>query len=106
MIPYLGFKVRGEINVFTSVILGCAWREMCRHGRKSLFSTRVAVLSWKSSCFQWQRTIDRRMYDENEDLSDVEEIANIRGFSVEEKLVSDSYSSKFVHLMEGKGKVS
>lgn len=44
------------------------------------------------------------MYDENEDLSDVEEIANIRGFSVEEKLASDSYSATFVHLMEGKGK--
>uniref|UniRef100_A0A4W6CMG3 Lysine-specific demethylase 2B n=1 Tax=Lates calcarifer TaxID=8187 RepID=A0A4W6CMG3_LATCA len=48
------------------------------------------------------RSICRRMYDENEDLSDVEEIANIRGFSVEEKLVSDSYSANFVHLMEGK----
>ena len=44
------------------------------------------------------------MYDENEDLSDVEEIVNIRGFSVEEKLVSDSYSAQFVHLLEGKGK--
>uniref|UniRef100_A0A665VY72 [histone H3]-dimethyl-L-lysine(36) demethylase n=1 Tax=Echeneis naucrates TaxID=173247 RepID=A0A665VY72_ECHNA len=48
------------------------------------------------------RSICRRMYDENEDLSDVEEITNIRGFSVEEKLVSDSYSANFVHLMEGK----
>uniref|UniRef100_A0AAQ5XJC0 Lysine-specific demethylase 2B n=1 Tax=Amphiprion ocellaris TaxID=80972 RepID=A0AAQ5XJC0_AMPOC len=48
------------------------------------------------------RSICRRMYDENEDLSDVEEIANIRGFSVEEKLVSDSYSADFVHSMEGK----
>uniref|UniRef100_A0A8D0D1E4 Lysine-specific demethylase 2B n=1 Tax=Sander lucioperca TaxID=283035 RepID=A0A8D0D1E4_SANLU len=48
------------------------------------------------------RSICRRMYDENEDLSDVEEIANIRGFSVEEKLASDSYSSTFVHCMEGK----
>ncbi|XP_049908967.1 lysine-specific demethylase 2B isoform X3 [Epinephelus moara] len=48
------------------------------------------------------RSICRRMYDENEDLSDVEEIANIRGFSVEEKLVSDSYSAQFVLLMEGK----
>lgn len=46
------------------------------------------------------------MYDENEDLSDVEEIANIRGFSVEEKLVSDSYSAKYVHMLEGKGKVT
>lgn len=43
------------------------------------------------------------MYDENEDLSDVEEIANIRGFSVEEKLVSDSYSSEYVQYLEGKG---
>ncbi|XP_013859222.1 lysine (K)-specific demethylase 2Bb isoform X2 [Austrofundulus limnaeus] len=48
------------------------------------------------------RSICRRMYDENEDLSDVEEIVNIRGFSVEEKLVSDSYSADFVHIMEGK----
>uniref|UniRef100_A0AAQ5ZBZ6 Lysine-specific demethylase 2B n=1 Tax=Amphiprion ocellaris TaxID=80972 RepID=A0AAQ5ZBZ6_AMPOC len=47
-----------------------------------------------------------QMYDENEDLSDVEEIANIRGFSVEEKLVSDSYSADFVHSMEGKGKAT
>ncbi|XP_072227422.1 lysine (K)-specific demethylase 2Bb [Leuresthes tenuis] len=48
------------------------------------------------------RSICRRMYDENEDLSDVEEIANIRGFSVEEKLVSDSYCADFVQPMEGK----
>lgn len=44
------------------------------------------------------------MYDENEDLSDVEEIANIRGFSVEEKLVSDCYSATYVQCLEGKGK--
>uniref|UniRef100_A0A8D3BNA4 Lysine-specific demethylase 2B n=1 Tax=Scophthalmus maximus TaxID=52904 RepID=A0A8D3BNA4_SCOMX len=49
-----------------------------------------------------RRSICRRMYDENEDLSDVEEIANIRGFSVEEKLASDSYNANFVHSMEGK----
>ncbi|XP_017266184.1 lysine-specific demethylase 2B isoform X2 [Kryptolebias marmoratus] len=48
------------------------------------------------------RSICRRMYDENEDLSDVEEIANIRGFSVEEKLASDGYDADFVHIMEGK----
>lgn len=48
------------------------------------------------------RSICRRMYDENEDLSDVEEIVNIRGFSLEEKLVSDNYSAEFVHLLEGK----
>uniref|UniRef100_A0A672P3V7 Lysine-specific demethylase 2B n=1 Tax=Sinocyclocheilus grahami TaxID=75366 RepID=A0A672P3V7_SINGR len=43
-----------------------------------------------------------RMYDENEDLSDVEEITNIRGFSVEDKLESNSYNSEFVQYMEGK----
>uniref|UniRef100_A0A8C7Y1J7 Lysine-specific demethylase 2B n=1 Tax=Oryzias sinensis TaxID=183150 RepID=A0A8C7Y1J7_9TELE len=48
------------------------------------------------------RSICRRMYDENEDFSDVEEIENVRGFSVEEKLASDRYSADFVHLMEGK----
>ncbi|MEQ2315531.1 Lysine-specific demethylase 2B [Ameca splendens] len=48
------------------------------------------------------RSICRRMYDENEDLSDVEEIANIRGFSVEEKLSSDCYNSDFVQLMKGR----
>uniref|UniRef100_A0A8C2F8W8 Lysine-specific demethylase 2B n=1 Tax=Cyprinus carpio TaxID=7962 RepID=A0A8C2F8W8_CYPCA len=42
------------------------------------------------------------MYDENEDLSDVEEITNIRGFSVEDKLESNSYNSEFVQFMEGK----
>lgn len=46
------------------------------------------------------------MYDENEDLSDVEEIANIRGFSVEEKLVSDSYSAEYVQYLEGKGEAT
>uniref|UniRef100_A0A9J8CPT1 Lysine-specific demethylase 2B n=1 Tax=Cyprinus carpio carpio TaxID=630221 RepID=A0A9J8CPT1_CYPCA len=49
-----------------------------------------------------QRSICRRMYDENEDLSDVEEITNIRGFSVEDKLESNSYNSEFVQFMEGK----
>lgn len=44
------------------------------------------------------------MYDENDDLSDVEEIVNIRGFSVEEKLVSDSYGAKYVQFLEGRGK--
>lgn len=44
------------------------------------------------------------MYDENEDFSDVEEIENVRGFSVEEKLSSDRYTADYVHLMEGKGK--
>uniref|UniRef100_A0A669DE14 Lysine-specific demethylase 2B n=1 Tax=Oreochromis niloticus TaxID=8128 RepID=A0A669DE14_ORENI len=49
-----------------------------------------------------KRSISRTMYDENEDLSDVEEIVNIRGFSVEEKVLSDSYSADFVRVMEGK----
>lgn len=44
------------------------------------------------------------MYDENEDLSDVEEIVNIRGFSVEEKLASDGYGAKYVQFLEGRGK--
>ncbi|XP_062409812.1 lysine (K)-specific demethylase 2Bb isoform X1 [Sardina pilchardus] len=48
------------------------------------------------------RSICRRMYDENEDFSDVEEIANVRGFSLEEKLESDLYNSNFVHRMDGK----
>ncbi|XP_067289341.1 lysine (K)-specific demethylase 2Bb isoform X2 [Pseudorasbora parva] len=48
------------------------------------------------------RSICRRMYDENEDLSDVEEITNIRGFSVEDKLESNLYNSTFVQHMEGK----
>uniref|UniRef100_A0AAR2L9P3 [histone H3]-dimethyl-L-lysine(36) demethylase n=1 Tax=Pygocentrus nattereri TaxID=42514 RepID=A0AAR2L9P3_PYGNA len=43
-----------------------------------------------------------RMYDENEDLSDVEDIVNIRGFDLEDKLQSDRYNSSFVHFMEGK----
>lgn len=44
------------------------------------------------------------MYDENEDLSDVEEIVNIRGFSVEEKLVSGAYGAKYVQFLDGRGK--
>uniref|UniRef100_A0A8C7DUU8 Lysine-specific demethylase 2B n=1 Tax=Oncorhynchus kisutch TaxID=8019 RepID=A0A8C7DUU8_ONCKI len=48
------------------------------------------------------RSICRTMYDENEDFSDVEEIANVRGFNLEEKLVSDSYNTHFVQLMDGK----
>ncbi|KAI4897901.1 hypothetical protein NFI96_023114 [Prochilodus magdalenae] len=42
------------------------------------------------------------MYDENEDLSDVEDIVNIRGFDLEDKLQSDRYNNSFVHFMEGK----
>uniref|UniRef100_A0A8C7TQ45 Uncharacterized protein n=1 Tax=Oncorhynchus mykiss TaxID=8022 RepID=A0A8C7TQ45_ONCMY len=48
------------------------------------------------------RSICRTMYDENEDFSDVEEIANVRGFNLEEKLVSNSYNRHFVQLMDGK----
>ncbi|KAJ8346675.1 hypothetical protein SKAU_G00280760 [Synaphobranchus kaupii] len=50
------------------------------------------------------RSVCRRMYDENEDLSDVEEIANVRGFNLEEKLVNKSYNSNYVKYMDGKGK--
>lgn len=50
-----------------------------------------------------QRAIDRQRYDENEDLSDVEEIVSVRGFSLEEKLRSHLYQGDFVHAMEGKG---
>ena len=46
------------------------------------------------------------MYDENEDLSDVEDIVNIRGFDLEDKLQSDRYNNNFVHFMEGKGRSS
>uniref|UniRef100_A0A2K6ETD9 [histone H3]-dimethyl-L-lysine(36) demethylase n=1 Tax=Propithecus coquereli TaxID=379532 RepID=A0A2K6ETD9_PROCO len=49
-----------------------------------------------------QRPIDRQGYDENEDLSDVEEIVSVRGFSLEEKLRSQLYQGDFVHAMEGK----
>uniref|UniRef100_A0A4W4G029 [histone H3]-dimethyl-L-lysine(36) demethylase n=1 Tax=Electrophorus electricus TaxID=8005 RepID=A0A4W4G029_ELEEL len=53
--------------------------------------------------FLWeQRSIGRMMYDENEDLSDVEEIVNIRGFNVEEKLGSERYNSNLVRYMDGK----
>uniref|UniRef100_A0AAR2LIR4 [histone H3]-dimethyl-L-lysine(36) demethylase n=1 Tax=Pygocentrus nattereri TaxID=42514 RepID=A0AAR2LIR4_PYGNA len=53
-------------------------------------------------CLCAQRSVCRRMYDENEDLSDVEDIVNIRGFDLEDKLQSDRYNSSFVHFMEGK----
>ncbi|XP_036785127.1 lysine-specific demethylase 2B isoform X2 [Manis pentadactyla] len=48
------------------------------------------------------RPIDRQRYDENEDLSDVEEIVSVRGFSLEEKLRSQLYQGDFVRAMEGK----
>lgn len=46
------------------------------------------------------------MYDENEDFSDVEEIVNVRGFSLEEKLESQSYNHSFVQRMDGKGNLN
>lgn len=67
------------------------------------FPRMLQYCHWDPLGFKWQRSICRRMYDENEDLSDVEEITNIRGFSVEEKLISDNYCAKYVHLLEGKG---
>lgn len=50
-----------------------------------------------------QRSVGRQLYDENEDLSDVEEIVSIRGFNLEEKLRSKMYRGDFVRPMEGKG---
>uniref|UniRef100_A0A672UFM2 Uncharacterized protein n=1 Tax=Strigops habroptila TaxID=2489341 RepID=A0A672UFM2_STRHB len=50
-----------------------------------------------------KRSIGRRRYDENEDLSDVEEIVSIRSFNLEEKLKSKLYHGDFVHAMDGKG---
>nr|XP_038945405.1 lysine-specific demethylase 2B isoform X9 [Rattus norvegicus] len=55
-----------------------------------------------SLLLQSLRAIDRQRYDENEDLSDVEEIVSVRGFSLEEKLRSQLYQGDFVHAMEGK----
>lgn len=95
---FVQFQVWDEI-LFTSHTV-CLCTGLC-----DSVCTRVSVLSCKSSGFQWQRSICRRMYDENEDLSDVEEITNIRGFSVEEKLASDSYNANFVCQMEGKGNI-
>uniref|UniRef100_A0A803XNK8 Lysine demethylase 2B n=1 Tax=Meleagris gallopavo TaxID=9103 RepID=A0A803XNK8_MELGA len=47
-------------------------------------------------------TINRRRYDEHEDLSDVEEIVSVRSFNLEEKLKSKTYRGDFVHSMDGK----
>ncbi|KAK2504416.1 hypothetical protein MC885_008949 [Smutsia gigantea] len=59
-------------------------------------------MSWALWFGSPQRPIDRQRYDENEDLSDVEEIVSVRGFSLEEKLRSQLYQGDFVHAMEGK----
>ncbi|XP_042299749.1 lysine-specific demethylase 2B-like, partial [Sceloporus undulatus] len=47
------------------------------------------------------RPVGRRLYDENEDLSDVEEIVSVRGFSLEEKLRSPRFGARFVRPMQG-----
>ncbi|XP_055063729.2 lysine (K)-specific demethylase 2Bb isoform X2 [Misgurnus anguillicaudatus] len=60
------------------------------------------ILRDSTTLISQQRSICRRMYDENEDLSDVEEITNIRGFNVEDKLESHLYNSELVHYMDGK----
>lgn len=48
------------------------------------------------------RTISRTQYAENEDLSDVEDMVSIRGFSLEQKLSSNRYGGDFVQYMDGK----
>ncbi|KAG8456099.1 hypothetical protein GDO86_002048 [Hymenochirus boettgeri] len=48
------------------------------------------------------RCIDRTGYDENEDLSDVDEMVSIRCFNLEQKINSSSYQGDFVRYMEGK----
>ncbi|XP_031748498.1 lysine-specific demethylase 2B isoform X3 [Xenopus tropicalis] len=48
------------------------------------------------------RSIDRTRYAEHEDLSDVEDMVSIRGFSLEQKISSNSYRGDFVRYMEGK----
>lgn len=56
-----------------------------------------------STLFSPQRTISRTQYAENEDLSDVEDMVSIRGFSLEQKLSSNNYGGDFVQYMDGKG---
>ncbi|XP_073442081.1 lysine-specific demethylase 2B isoform X4 [Dendrobates tinctorius] len=47
------------------------------------------------------RTIGRTQYAEN-DLSDVEDMVSIRGFSLEQKLSSNNYRGDFVQYMDGR----
>ncbi|XP_018118737.1 lysine-specific demethylase 2B isoform X1 [Xenopus laevis] len=48
------------------------------------------------------RSIDRTRYAEHEDLSDVEDMVSIRGFSLEQKVSCNAYRGNFVRYMEGK----
>lgn len=104
-------KSAGDLTTVAKLGVQCMcekWRSCVhfnsRFATVPLLSLHAAVLSRRSSRFHRQRSICRRMYDENEDLSDVEEIVNIRGFSVEEKLASDGYGAKYVQFLEGRGK--
>uniref|UniRef100_A0A3B4ABK6 Uncharacterized protein n=1 Tax=Periophthalmus magnuspinnatus TaxID=409849 RepID=A0A3B4ABK6_9GOBI len=76
----------------TSTIATCKHTPRIKHNAQSTHSKHTHT-----------RSICRRMYDENDDPSDVEEMANIRGFSVEEKLTSEIYTSNFVQVMDGTG---
>ncbi|KAG8597697.1 hypothetical protein GDO81_002364 [Engystomops pustulosus] len=49
------------------------------------------------------RTIDRTQYAESEDLSDVDDMVSVRGFSLEQKLSSNNYRGDYVQSMDGKG---
>ncbi|XP_069816997.1 lysine-specific demethylase 2B isoform X4 [Dendropsophus ebraccatus] len=48
------------------------------------------------------RTIGRTQYAEQDDLSDVEDMVSIRGFSLEQKLTSTNYRGDYVQYMDGK----
>ncbi|KAM5193065.1 lysine-specific demethylase 2B isoform 4-T4 [Mantella aurantiaca] len=48
------------------------------------------------------RAISRTQYAEHEDLSDVEDVVSVRGFSLEQKVSSNNYQGDYVRVMEGK----
>ncbi|XP_068101195.1 lysine-specific demethylase 2B isoform X4 [Hyperolius riggenbachi] len=48
------------------------------------------------------RAIGRTQYAEHEDLSDVEDVVCVRGFSLEQKVSSNNYQGDYVQVMEGK----
>ncbi|XP_040202831.1 lysine-specific demethylase 2B isoform X3 [Rana temporaria] len=48
------------------------------------------------------RAIGRTQYAEHEDLSDVEDVVSVRGFSLEQKVSSTNYRGDYVQVMEGK----
>ncbi|XP_077318101.1 lysine-specific demethylase 2B isoform X1 [Lithobates pipiens] len=48
------------------------------------------------------RAISRTQYAEHEDLSDVEDVVSVRGFSLEQKVSSPNYRGDYVQVMEGK----